>query len=139
MDDNFRYRYNMFCINNIKNYRKYAKQKINHNYLLHCMLYEIAEKILLYNNIKCDQYNSDCPCLNCRLLSDNLKEIYKNKKEIYSLYYSKKFREELMTQNNLKKNDYIFSKKTCLKCQNKKLCIQINNFYCLCQDCFISL
>ena len=135
MYDNFRYKYNMYCINNIKKYREYNNIQFTKNYILHYIVYEIANNKMFYNNIECDTYKNDCPCLNCRLLSDNIHELYNDKKQI-SLLQSSNYFKDLVKKINKKKYIHSLYERECFNCKDHKLCININNFYGFCSNCF---
>ncbi len=137
MGDNFRYKYNMSCIQNIEKYRDYTDKKIIKNYIFHINVYKKSKKKLFYNKIECENYNCKCKCLNCRLLSDYLKESYKdreNGKIVDSFIY--KYDLNYSSINSIKENIKLDK---CFFCSNQDFCINIGNFYSICNKCFISL
>lgn len=138
MGDNFRYKYNMICIQNIEKYRKYTDKQIIKNYISHINVYENSKKKLFYNKTECEKYSYLCKCLNCRLLSDYLRDSYKNIKNVIIIDKSSFYKYNL-NDISLKSIKYNIKLEKCFFCSNKDLCINIGNFYGICNKCFIFL
>ena len=138
MGGNFRYKYNMICIQNIEKYRNYTDKQIIKNYIFHINVYEKTKKKLFYNKIECENYNCKCKCINCRLLSDYLKESYKDKKIVTIIEKIPPYKYNLNDISIKSIKDNIKLDK-CFFCSNKDFCINIDNYYGICNKCFIFL
>ena len=138
MNDNFRYKYNVICIQNIDKYRKYTYKKIIKNYIFHLNVYENSKKKLFYNKTECENYNCKCKCLNCRLLSDYIKDSYKDKK-IETIVEKKTLYQYNLDDISIKSIKDNIKLEKCFFCSNKDFCINIGNYYGICSKCFIFL
>lgn len=138
MNNNFRYKYNMICIQNIEKDRKQAEKKMYKNYVFHNTIYEICKKKLIYNIMDCKTYNYECKCINCRLLLDYLKETYQNKRLFTEIEQNIFFKYQLQKLDIETMKSHL-TKQRCFFCSKKDICINIDNFYSICNKCFIFL